>query len=216
MDVARTCSECWDSLKGKPVHTKTCSDKCRARRSRRLAREKREAGALKALPEHQKDIAARVRRQTPDAIRTVAQEELRPVVREAITEETMRAIQQMVGLAPAAIEALAADLVSPSEKIRQGAAKLILQYTVGNAPSPEDDAARNLTVHFDLPRPEQTQEQIDDPEVIDAEVVDEPTKTCDSCGADKPVTSFVANSDRCSSCYEEQRKRADQLLADTA
>src|SRR5688572_22829120 len=173
MDLARRCTECGASLQGKGPNARTCGDKCRSKRSRRQRRQAKEAGAMKAMPEHQKDVAGRVRTEIPDVAHDVIEQELRPVVRESITEETLRAIQTMVGLTPAAVAALADDLASEDSTVRQRAYKLVLQYTVGHpaiVKAEDETAGQKLEVHFDLPRPEPTDET---PEVVDAEVVAE-------------------------------------------
>ena len=214
MDLARVCSECPNTLRGKPPTAKTCSAACRSKRSRRLKRQAKEAGALKALPEHQKEIAARVRGQMSDVAHDVIETELRPVVREAITEETLRAIQQMVGLTPLAVEAIQEDLASDDPVLRQRAYSLVMKYTVGHGAivTPEsDDKTRPLQVNFNLPRPEEEQPATAE---VEAEAVE--TKVCDLCGADKPVIEFVAASDRCKSCHRAQSERAASLLDSTA
>ncbi len=217
MDLARRCTECGASLQGKGPNAKTCGDKCRSKRSRRLKRAAKEAGALKAMPEHQKDVAGRVRTEIPDVAHDVIEEELRPVVRESITEDTLRAIQTMVGLTPAAVEALSEDLASEDSTVRQRAYKLVLQYTVGHPAivrAEDESAGQRLEVHFDLPRPDTPAE----PEVVEAEVVDdteEDTKECDACGQDKPLRDFIGGSDRCIACYHAAQDRAEQLMEAT-
>lgn len=218
MTVFRTCSECPNSLEGKPVQAKTCSPTCRSKRSRRLKRQHKEAGEAKALPEHQKEISERVRGEAEDVAHKVIEEEIRPVVRESITADTLAAIGKMVALTPTAVAALQEDLSSEDAVVRQRAYTLLLKYTVGHQAivrPPEEEKGGNITVNFDLPRPGDTPASVDgDTEILDAESVE--LKECDLCETEKPVTEFVANSLRCLSCYEAQQDRATELLNDSS
>lgn len=161
------------------------------------------------MPPHQKELQQRVRGETTDVARHVIEEEIRPVVRESITADTLKAIADMVALTPTAVAALQEDLLSEDATIRQRAYTLLMKYTVGHHAivTPEDkDKTGPLHVHFNLPRPEEA-------ESMDGEVVVEDTlKTCDTCGQEKPVGSFVANSDRCEDCYTKQQAKATELL----
>ena len=163
------------------------------------------------MTEAARDLQDRIEGAKDDELHSIVNKELTPVVREAITDETLRAIQQMVGLTPEAVLAVQADLRSENDSIRQRAYSLILKYTVGNPQitHPDNtDTTRPLQIHFDLPRPSSGS--------IDGEAVeiphDSPTKQCDKCGEDKPFTEFIANSDRCQTCYEAGRNRAQAIL----
>lgn len=210
----RVCSECGESLEGKPITAKTCSTSCRAKRSRRLKRAAKEGGEAKALPPHQKEISERVRGEAEDVAHKVIEEEIRPVVRESITADTLAAISKMVALTSDAVGCIAEDLQSEDAVVRQRAYTLIMKYTVGHQAivrPPEEEKGGDITVNFELPRPEKG-EDIDG----SAEEVELATemKTCDSCGEDKPADEFVANSTRCLNCYEVQQNRASELIAD--
>lgn len=137
-------------------------------------------------------------------------EEYRPIVREAMTEDALRAIQRMVGLTPLAVECIEDDLTCGDPTIRQRAYTLLMKYTVGHQAivRPEEEVSGQLVVHFNLPRPG------DDVESQGAavELVAEELRCCDMCGKDKAITQFVAGSDRCTTCYDEQREFAQKLL----
>lgn len=211
MPPHRVCSECPNSLKGRGPTAKTCSTKCRAARSRRIkaARIKAAEEGGKPLSEHQKDITERVRNEAPDVAHKIIEEEIRPVVRENITADTLEAIRKMVGLTGEAVAAIANDLGSDDPVIRQRAYTLIMKYTVGHQAivrPPEEDKSQPLTVNFNLPRP-------GDQDSADENVEDAvEMRECDACGTEKRVTEFVANSSRCQSCYESQQNRAAELL----
>lgn len=201
------CSECGNEIGGKNRNAKTCSSKCRSARSRRLQRQKRDA---RKMTPHQKEIAARIDGSIDDVTHKVVEEEIRPVVREALTQEIFNSIQQMTGLVPASIEALAADLASEDPKTRQKAYELVIRYTLGNTAVLKDDPERHqpLTVNFALPRPGQPEGPAEPAEITaDAEEVRE----CDTCGSSKPASEFVENSFRCKSCFETYQKQLEEL-----
>lgn len=208
--ATRTCSECGASLASKGPRAKTCSDKCRKDRSRRLKRAGDEGDPLRG-PEHYRQLARYVHNEEPDMVRDVVREELRPIVREALTEETLHAIKDLLGLAPMAIAAIRDDLANDEDPgIRHRAAALVTKYTIGHAAlvQPKDtEPNQQMVVHFALPRPEANSEA-----GVVGTVVAEPTevvdvKTCDECSVEKPADQFVAASNRCSDCYEARRAR---------
>ena len=145
--------------------------------------------------------------------RRVAEEELRPVVREAITEDVLRGIQRLIQLTPDVVAKLEEDLHSDDATVRQRAYTLITKYTLGHPAlvRPEDEeGGKELTVHFAMPRPEE-------PEPIDAPAVEleaGPTTVCDMCGDEKPDEEFVAGSSRCRSCYESAQEAAKKFMAE--
>lgn len=210
-EYKRTCSECPNPLE-RP-NQKTCSAKCRAARSRRLKRISRDNGKQVELTAAQTQVAMAVRNEAPDVAHDVIQDELRPIVREAITEDVLRAIETMVGLAPQAVAALAQDLHSEDSKVRQKAYDLWLRYTVGHnaiVRPEEDEAGKQLVVNFNLPRPEGgpgTEAQED----TDTEAQE--LRVCNMCGEEKDVALFVAASDRCSDCHDRLQEKARELLA---
>lgn len=201
MPLPRTCTECGGSLSGKSVKAITCGEKCRSARSRRVRRANRQVDDFAAANNAgAQEIAAIVRREAPDVITRVMKDELRPIVREALTEDVLRAVEQMLGLTPRAVELLQADLESEDSTVRQRAYTLVTKYTIGHPAllRPEDGAgAGQIVVNFALPRP-------DDAEVV-VEADSEELRTCDLCNTEKPETEFVAGSDRCRTCFEEQK-----------
>lgn len=205
------CSECSNVFWSNRSDTKTDTPKCRAARSRRLKRAAQAGGAAGALAPHEREVNDIVRERLPDVGHELLKEELQPVVRESITEDTLRAIQRMVALTPAAVEALEDDLANGTPDRRQRAAKMVLQYTVGHPAvvRPDDaDPNQQLVVNFSLPRPGS--------EPADADVVHEgeaeEVRRCVVCNDDKPLSAFVANSDRCTACHDELLALAKPFL----
>lgn len=197
MADGRKCSECGGSLEGKASTAKTCSNRCRVARTRRQS-EARASG---------RTVGALVTDDAERATQELLREELRPVVREAITKEVLDGIHNLIGHVPRAVAVAAALLESTDEKTRYDAAKLILQHTTGNksvVPDVNAGQGNDLIVKFALPRPEDAQEGI-----IEGEVVTE--KQCDSCGQTKPLAEFVGGSERCSECYSQMQKLIKQL-----
>jgi len=200
----RRCSECQNSLAGKQPSTKTCSDRCRNARSRRLARE----NAREVPPEHR--LAQALQGEYKDAAHEVIQKELAPVVREAMTEDVLSAIQQLVALTPKAVAAIADDLGDEDSTVRQRAYTLLMKYTVGHPAvvQPKDaDPNQQMVVHFNLPRPG-TATAIGSVDV-EAEEVAEEYRTCDECHKEAPASEFIGASDRCRECYD--KRQADVL-----
>lgn len=217
MPPTRRCSEfpyCADGpvpdglLKGKPHGTKTCSERCKSQRARRTRRAKQRVAQNAALPPGLKDVSDVVTNGVKDAAHEVLQEELRPIVREMLTEDVLAGISTLVGLTPAAIAKLQEHLESEDETISQRAYTLLLKYTMGNpsvAPPPSTPAQGGLSVVFNVPRPGDTTV----PEVIEAEAleVSDPAaqRECTDCGKPRPESEFVAGSDRCTECFDDMR-----------
>lgn len=171
------------------------------------------------MPEHQKEITERVRGEVKDVAHKVIEEEIRPVVREQITADTLAAIGQMVGLTPRAVAAIEADLDSEDPVIRQRAYTLIMKYTVGHQAivrPPEEDKSQALTVHFELPRPETPAPVEGAAEVIEEAEVVEDQKECDTCHQMKPESEFIAGSFRCESCFSGFHDKEQELLEQTS
>lgn len=198
--VVRTCSECTNPLSSRSVTSKTCSNACRLKRSRRLRRVKQDQADFEAnYPgAGSAEISAIVRRESYDTVMRVTQSELTPIVREALTEDVLRAVQSMIGLTPRAVELLGEDLESEDPTIRQRAYTLLIKYTAGHPAllQPKDsDHGAQLVVQFGLPRPDAA--ELVPPE---AEVIED--LTCDMCHEDKPATEFESGSLRCKPCFE--------------
>jgi len=177
------------------------------------------------MPEHQKEIEVRVRDEVNDAIGEAVQTELKPVVREAITEDVLRAVQDLVGLTPAVVAAITEDLASEDSTIRQRAYSLVAKYTIGHPAivrAEDQHAGQQLVVIQGLPRPEERapltaegsppmEPAKDVIELAEGAAIE--TKICDKCGNDKPLEEFVAASDRCTTCFQEQQRRAQEMIA---
>lgn len=197
----RRCTECGDPLAPNSKHSKlTCSPRCRAARSRRKAREKKEGRRGMAWAAHtheQAQIAELGEGRVEDVARDVIREEVAPVVREALTDDVLAAIARMTKLTGRVVEVLEEDLHSENEILRQRAALLVAKYTIGHpgvAPRPDDGAgAQQLVVNVGIPRPGD----------VPAEAVE--LRACDTCGADKPESEFAADSDRCLACLEARK-----------
>jgi hypothetical protein len=200
--AARKCTECPNTL-DEGSRAKTCSQKCRTKRSRRIRRSRVAGGEANALPEHLQPLnAAANKRGGTDLLHEVAKEELRPVVRDAITQEVLEAAGQLVGLTPLMVTAIEMDLKSPDAMIRQKAYSVLARYTLGNASiAPTMEAAPPaVSVVFALPRPGDVAVMADGAEVEIPEVTE--VLVCVECEAEKPSGEFIEGSHRCRSCHE--------------
>jgi hypothetical protein len=211
--VARVCTECGNSLSGADPRRKTCGDACRAKRSRRLHRQKKEAGEARKAnhSEDERELALAVRTEVKDVGHEVLREELRPIVRESITEETIRAIGQLVRLTPTVVEKLAEDIESEDSTIRQKAYSLVAKYTLGHpaiVQAEDQDKNQQLVVNFELPRPGADIEAAEPATEIEFDEI----RQCDKCGEDKPLSAFVANSYRCQDCFNAQQHLASEMV----
>lgn len=177
----------------------TCSKRCRQRRSERLKRQRSNNGKKTPYPPELQDLHAEAQRDAKALLPQVMRDELRPIVREALTEDVMRGIGDMVTLVPEAIEALQRQLQSDDDQVSNRAATLILRYTLGHssiAPPPQTPASGGMTVVFNVPQ------SGSDPDAapVEAEATEE--KVCMECSKHKPAADFYAGSDRCNECHE--------------
>lgn len=193
-----------DNPRGFPERPKSsyCSDACRFRRSR----DKRSGrGTREAVPDLIENGIVPVTQQ-------VLAEELRPVIREAITEEVLAGVHQLIGHVPAAIQRAAELLDSSDETLRYQAAALILRHTAGNknvVPDVNEGRQRDLHVTFALPRPQgPTQADGESTGVIE-------TKECDSCGHTKTLDEFMGQSDRCKECFGKMQAIGQGIIERT-
>jgi len=207
MPYERRCSECGASLAGRKDGTLTCGDKCRKDRSKRLSKEnKREVPAAQQL-------AQAVTGEYKDAAQEVIQRELAPVVREAMTEDVLKAIQQLVALTPSAVAAIHRDLEHKDSTIRQRAYTLLLKYTVGHpavVQARDADPNQQLVVHFNLPRPNAEVTYDGDADIYEVTNI----RTCDECQKEAPESEFVGASDRCRECYDKRQAGVMARFAD--
>jgi hypothetical protein len=204
-DAQRPCTEC-DTLVTPPRIT--CSPRCRAARSRRI-RSRRLSS----------DEAQLDRTDAPRLAQDILRDELTPIVREAITEEVLEGIQNLIGHIPDAINAAAADLEAEDDVTRQKAYTLILKHGLGPnlVPSINDDRQQELNVYFGIPRPPVAAQPpasalpVRDPEAPPIEA-----RQCDTCREFKAPEDFVGSSDRCHECFEGIRKTATDALGEDA
>lgn len=209
------CSEC-----GEPLTTpqaKTCSPAHRAKRSRRLARQKKLAGQKSPYEGQARELAAIARDEAPDIARDVVREELRPIAREAITEDVLRSINSLVGLTGKAVQRLTEDLDSVDAQIRQRAYSLLLRYTVGNqSVAPTATAApAAMNVVFNVPgpgdtAPESVEGSADTGTPSDVDAVE--LRECIECHEVKPIPEFVGISDRCQACHDALHAKVAEMF----
>lgn len=183
------------------LNQKTCSLPCRQRRARRLkkAQKTRVEAMAKAreLPEHLKTMSSAANREAPDVGHELLKEEMRPIVKEAITEDVLAGINALVSLTPRMVELIARDMESSDPYLAQKAYTLLARYTLGNAsvaPQPAAQAAQPMQVQFLMPRPGDT--------ALEAPAVAVELRTCVECNAEKPATDFVGASPRCQVCHD--------------
>ncbi len=199
--MVRRCSECGASLRDRMASAKTCSDSCRTKRTRRVARSNRKrmatARAAREYTPEQAEVAAMVSARQ-DVVRDVMRAEVTPIVREALTDDVLAGIQQLVRLTPKMIAAIEADLGSGDDGIRQRAYTLLAKYTLGNpaiAPPPETPVSAGMQVFFEMPRPGGAV-----PAVLESSATE--VRECVECKAEKDAAAFVADSDRCQECHD--------------
>jgi len=199
---ARRCLICGKSLAGKSPKAITCGPAHQKALSRRRAkqRETERVSAGRGADSFD-EVVSLVNTRTQDAIRAAFVEELRPVIREAIDQDAVRAIQGMVGLAPAAILVLQRDLNSSDPILRSKAAALVVKYTMGNAlvTPPRADQSDKLVIINTLPRP-------DAPLPTPIEATSDELKRCDACRLDKPKDDFPGDGPRCFTCLAERKE----------
>jgi hypothetical protein len=214
--IERRCSECGGPLgPHAQSNRKTCSGPCRSKRSRRLKAAKQRAGKARAHPEELQPLYQADKGSIQDAAMEVMREEVRPVVREALTQDVLLAIQDLVNLTPTIVEKIKDDLEQDKDPtLRQRAYTLVAKYTLGNAsvaPPPPEQAAQGLTVNFMMPRPGDETSTTEDPQEH-GEAVE--LRTCTECKEDHPDSAFVAGSDRCTTCHEALQAKVAERFGD--
>lgn len=190
----RTCLNCGADISHRGTRAKTCSDACRQALSRR-----------EPLPP---ELVAEVNKHaTPTAVKRAVEAEVRdvikPVVREALTEDVLGALQNLVTLTPQAVATLEQDMLGDDPVLAQKAATTVLRYTVGHQAlvTAQETQAPQLVVNFDLPRPGADAVVETDDEKTADEVFE-----CDVCHLEQSITNRVANSDRCTDCHEKRKQ----------
>lgn len=238
----RICTECGTPYTSRNPSSKVHNDACRMRRNRR---KKREGGGftdfatdVSPTADAMQEAAKHAIADLPQVAREVLGEELRPVVREHLTQAVLDSIGSMVDLLPLVHAALADDLVAvravrthdgdivyeadgePAYEVdydrRSRAVQVVLKHTVahsGVAPQAEKPEMAPLSIYFDglqAPLAVSTAPAIDGT----AFDVDLPpgTRQCDSCGEVKGDEEFVGASHRCTVCHEGGRARIQAAI----
>ncbi len=207
----RKCSECNKRLPN--ANQRTCSDSHRQLRARRKKREA-QAHAIKIaeakdLPEHLKALSDANNKLVKDVGRDLVVKQMTPVIREAITEDVMQGIRDMVRLTPRMVALIEEDMESRDPQIRQKAYTLLARYTLGNAsvaPAPAEVAPAPMQVSFVLPRPGDA--CLNGDVAQDVQHVD--LRTCAQCNQDKPAGEFVGDSDRCQGCHDALQAKVQE------
>lgn len=193
----------------------TCSDSCRSKRSRRLKRQRKKAGQARAHPAELQGIYQADTGQIEDVAMEVMRDELKPVVREALTDDVLRAIQDLVHLTPLVVQKIREDIEQSSDPtLRQRAYSLVAKYTLGNAsvaPAPLEQSAQGMQVTFVMPRPGDTSPAATETPA-DGDAVE--LKKCRDCETDKPATDFEGNSDRCLECHQSLQARVQERFGE--
>ena len=206
---ARRCLICGKSLAGKSPKALTCSPAHQKALSRRRQRETEAQRASAGRGADSFDeVVSLVNTKTQDAIRAAFVEELRPVIREAIDQDAVRAIQGMVGLAPAAILVLEQDLRSDDPILRSKAAALVVKYTMGNpmVTPPRGDTGDKLVIINQLPDGHHPAIDATTEDVQPAQIEGAETKRCSACRLPKPLDQFDGDGPMCDQCMAERRE----------
>lgn len=204
MAYIRTCTECGDQLSTRNPNAKTCSEKCRAERSRRLKRqnEARKPPSKKPRAIFSDSFVESAQDMVEDQAKEVIRKELQPVVREALTEEVLRGIHDLVKLSPKVVKVLESHLDSPDPNEQYKAASLIAKYTIGNTAvnGAGEDEVKPMTLNINVPRPASV-ENLDDRETHTAE--GEELRECENCKELKTFDQFIGDTDRCKECHKK-------------
>ena len=189
----RVCLNCGKDISHRGTRAKTCDDACRQALSRR-----------EPLPQRLVDEVNH--NATATTVKKVVEQEVReiikPVVREALTEDVLGALQNLVSLTPDAVATLARDMQGDDAVLAQKAATTVLRYTVGHQAlvTPQEATAPQLVVNFALPRPGAEDFPVGPDEAEATEVFE-----CDVCHLEQPITQRVANADRCQDCHDKRK-----------
>lgn len=126
----------------------------------------------------------------------VFKQELTPHVREAITEDTIKAIRSLVTLTPTLVESLGNDLLSSDPIARGRAQQLVARYTLGFLDPEKEASSRPLVIQLgNMPTPgEPIPEGEYDPNTV---------QQCDRCGESKTLDHFEPGAMRCNECQKE-------------
>lgn len=215
MAATRVCSECPSALPADaPKVQKTCTAACRAKRSRRLKKVRSEAGQNRAGRTPEQVALAEAASTNKEVAHQVAAEELRPIIREAITEDVLKAVKDLVGLTPAMVEAIQDDIMHGEPEIRQRAYTLLAKYTLGNPsvmPKSAEAQPAPMQVVFNMPRPGDITLGTEGAAPLEASAVE--VKDCSECATPTPIDDFVAGSDRCQTCHDKLQEQVRARFA---
>jgi hypothetical protein len=195
-----------------------CSTKCRTRRSRRRKLGLPSTVKPQFSPEQMRKMAEEG---AVEMAKEIMRDELKPVVREALSRDVLSAISDLVSLTPLMVSALKEELtgapmrdpetgqkilvngepvigIDPERRLR--AVQLLARYTVGSAglaPQPESKP-QPIAVNFgSAPRP-------------DWDGTAE--RECDVCNLPRQEAEFIGDSSRCTYCQQEIEERARSIV----
>lgn len=194
------CSECGTIVPNPSGKRKTCSDRCRATRTRRIAADKKRASHTAHPPELKEASEGLDPERREDILGEVLRAEAAPVIREEIGDHLQSLVQQVVGLAPKALAALELALASSDARVASRAAEILLKYTMPPADKDRDNEGGNVEINFTLPR---APDEHTDEETIEVQA-------CDVCNVEKPLTEFVDGSTRCGECHAAIRAQVEE------
>ena len=225
------CSECGEKLPPTAAPTrKTCSDEeckaagrpaCRERRKTRLKRARDSARRIKSAnggPEHDyrdTPMQKAVTHQLQGEIgKKILADELRPLVRDALTDNVLQSLLELVAVTPDVVARISEDVNSKDPVVRQKAYTLFMRYVLGHgAVQPKDEAAQGaFHIHFDsMPRPDGfgggTDDDPETQQLIDAIEVPDGHRVCEDCQVPKPLDCFDEEAPRCDDCLGEYKRK---------
>jgi hypothetical protein len=200
MAKPRTCLNCGKDIGHRGTRAKTCDATCRKALERKTQAAADIAAVVAEAPPsaHLGDAASIAKREVEAQVRDI----VKPVVREALTEDVLGALQDLIRLTPAAVATLADHMDGDDPVLAQKAATTTLRYTVGHQAlvTPQAATAPQLVVNFDLPRPAPGSSP-DDPDDEDSFE----TFECDVCHTVHLIAERVAGANRCVECHEKRK-----------
>lgn len=126
----------------------------------------------------------------------VFKQELTPHVRDAITDDVVKAVRALVTLTPQLVESLGKDLFNTDPVARGRAQALIAKYTLGAFDQEKNDATKPLHIHLgNMPVPG---EQIPDTIAPSTTLME-----CERCEEMKTLEHFEPGAPRCNECQAE-------------
>lgn len=201
----RPCAAC-GKLLPEGYRGKTCDAKCRKRLARQKAAQRRSAAAVGGQRTAENFSGLVDADEALKAAQAVLEKELTPIVREAITDDVIRAIAALGKLTPALVESLAKDLTSSNDFVRTRAQAIIAKYTLGQA----EGGPRDPRLVINLGQmPDPSLDQIDRVDQVESVELRE----CESCGEAKPLSDFDGDAPRCRDCQRNLRTDLERRYA---